>query len=208
MLGASAWHLNDEEVVQSLQTLIQHIVLHCKVEKIDDFRVVAVRMHENEFFACYQHDIVEEQLILRIVTKRRCSPRVGTIVCRRDKSSLLLLQLIAAASCQCIVHRIDHQRYLLVVENHIRIAAILQYRECQLVDAQNVCRHASHILHHLHYRLQIMLRRGRAVETVLEQQQQNIFDEVEVRSLLIITIDAYGEVFAHGEDEYVQWREI
>lgn len=53
-----------------------------------------------------------------------------------------------------------------------------------------------------------MLQGEIAVKAVLEQQQQNVLDELKVGSLLIIAIDADGEVLADSEDEDVKWREI
>lgn len=43
---------------------------------------------------------------------------------------------------------------------------------------------------------------------MLKQQQQNVFDEIEVGSLLNITIDTDSKVFAENEDENMEWSEI
>lgn len=97
---------------------------------------------------------------------------------------------------------------MLTVQNHIRIGSVLEDRERQLVNAQNVRVDIPNVLTHLHDRLQNMLRREIAVQAVLEQEKQDVLDEVKVRALLNITIDTDGEVFTEGEDENVKWSQV
>jgi hypothetical protein len=53
-----------------------------------------------------------------------------------------------------------------------------------------------------------MLQGQIAVQAVLKKQQQNVLYEVEVCSLLIIAIDADGEVLANSEDENMKRCEV
>lgn len=51
-----------------------------------------------------------------------------------------------------------------------------------------------------------MLRSQITIQPVLQQEQQNVFDEIKVSTLLDITIYADGEILADGKNKNVKWR--
>ena len=69
MFSRFIWYLNDEEIMKHFETTVKGVVLHCIVEKVDNFRVVVIRVCENGFFSGDQHDVVEKNVVPRIVPK-------------------------------------------------------------------------------------------------------------------------------------------
>lgn len=65
--------------------------------------------------------------------------------------------LVAAAGHQRLAHSRHGARHLLAVQDDVRVGSVLQNRQRQLVNAQNVGRHAADVLNHLHNRLEDVL---------------------------------------------------
>lgn len=67
MLSGFVWNLNNEKIMETFQTTKQHIMTHCVIEKIDDFRVVSVRIGENEFLSSDKHDVIEQDVVSGVI---------------------------------------------------------------------------------------------------------------------------------------------
>lgn len=94
MLGRLVGHLNDEQVVEALQAAVENVVTHGVVEKINDLRVVAIGIRENEFFSRDEHYVVEEDEVPGVVAERVPHVIMTTVVHRRRQ----MPHLIATAS--------------------------------------------------------------------------------------------------------------
>lgn len=70
MLRRLVGNLNDEQIVEALQAAVEDVVAHCVVEKINDLRVVAIGIREDELFSRDEHYVVEEDVIPGVVTER------------------------------------------------------------------------------------------------------------------------------------------
>lgn len=124
-----------------------------------------------------QHDVVVEYVILALPNRLRPLQRVGD--------------------------RLGH------VQVEVRVGAVLHQGECEVVHVLDVAA-IPHVVHHLHAHLENVLVAAVypeiGVQTVRQQQHEQVFDELEVDLLLLVA--AQRQVLRDGEHENVERGEV
>lgn len=70
MFSRFVWYLDNEQIMETFKTTVEHVVTHCIVEKIDDFGKATFRVRKDELLSSDEHDVVKENVISGVVSKR------------------------------------------------------------------------------------------------------------------------------------------